>query len=125
MQYLFGWVAVCCEVQDHDRIVCQTNQGTGKDHAWQVVVGGQTSSINRANSSYGPPVIIDYKIVRTGLEEFDTSGGQRVIVSGRNFGHDISKVELLTYGMASVDEFTVDMSTCSIWDLHNTIASIS
>ena len=38
------------------QISCLTGPGTGKDHVWEITVGGQASDVLVANTSYSPPV---------------------------------------------------------------------
>ena len=68
------YVAHCCAVFSDRSIQCKTAQGTGKDHAWKISIGNQMSNIFRANTSYGTPVIREYREVVAPVDQFNTIG---------------------------------------------------
>ena len=52
--------ASCVVVDNHIRVRCLTAPGVGKGHSWKLTVGGQTSTILKAGTSYAPPAITEY-----------------------------------------------------------------
>ena len=115
--------AECCHVQSDERILCKKAQGTGIGKSWHVRVGGQWSNVNDAGTSYGRPIIIDYEISQiqptpADTRSFNTSGGESIVIVGKNFGYLISKVENISYGMVTDTEFHIDPSTCEIIEPH-------
>ena len=77
----------CTGLLDHTKMRCNTVPGTGYQQRWRVTVGGQPGSKSVVTSSYSPPVItgLTYTVAagRTGL---DTQGGERIEITGTNFG---------------------------------------
>jgi hypothetical protein len=116
--------AECCRVESDQRIVCKKARGTGVGKNWHVRVGNQWSNVNDAGTSYGRPVIIDYEISQTGgtapanTRSYNTSGGESIVIVGKNFGFLISKVENISYGMVTSSEFHIDPATCDIVEPH-------
>ena len=72
-----------CKATSSAVISCLTGQGTGRDHSWQVSVGGQLSVVLEANTSYAPPVILSFGGSATGAS---TDGGSNVTIFGGNLG---------------------------------------
>jgi hypothetical protein len=66
------------------QIACLTGPGTGRDHVWQIDVGGQASAVLVANTSYSPPVI--YNFLGTAADYADTRGYENVTIVGAQFG---------------------------------------
>jgi hypothetical protein len=99
----FDMRALDCRVTTgHKQIRCLTSQGTGKDHYFVVNVEGQTSIPVFGNNSYAVPVIETYS--GEGVKNARTSGGQVVILQGREFGSiKRNKVQWVKYGKINSD----------------------
>ncbi len=110
--------AECCRVESDDRIVCKTAQGTGFGHAWTLRVGGRWSNVYDAQTSYARPVVTEYENYPTRLvnvvDQYNTSGGEDIVIVGKNFGFLNSRLDSLTYGMLTDTEFVIDPATCDI-----------
>ena len=120
--------AECCRVESDERVVCKNAQGTGLGKNWHIRIGNQWSNVNKAGTSYGRPVIIDYEIAtQSGIStakdvrSFNTSGGESIVIVGKNFGFLERKIDNITYGMVRMDEFQIDTSSCKIIDPHTKI----
>jgi hypothetical protein len=80
----------CRVVTPHAEIECPTVPGVGKDHKWQVRVGGQLSSWDAALNevevitSYAVPVL--RSVAGAGSKEADTHGDEEIVLTGANFG---------------------------------------
>ena len=114
--------AECCVVESDERMVCRTTQGTGLNHAWTIRVGGQWSTVNKAGTSYGQPIIVSYDNFPSQLvpnvNDFNTTGGEPVVIVGKNLGHLLWKIEFVSYGMLSDEEFHLDTTTCVLQNAH-------
>ena len=114
--------AECCVVESDERMTCRTTQGTGFNHAWTIRVGGQWSTVNKAGTSYGQPIIVSYDNFPSQLvpnvNDFNTTGGEPVVIVGKNLGHLLWKVQTVSYGMMSDEEFELDTSTCVLQTPH-------
>ena len=124
----------CVVSTSHTFLTCFTGPGTGKDHSWYIDVGGSASAApfapcvgsqtteNCLGSNYAPPIVAYYEGLGTkydfdaasnpSLVYGDTRGTQTISILGRNFGTDISKVELVTYKADSEDAI--------VFAVHNT-----
>lgn len=97
----------CRVVKSHTEIECLTNEGTGYGHSWQVVVGGQASSVmlpavsGELGTSYAPPTVAFF--TGAGAEAAHTTGGQDVVINGTNFGKHTSKIDAVWYFMEPND----------------------
>ena len=106
-----SYIAHCCAVINDRSIQCKTAQGTGKDHAWKVRVGNQMSNIFAANTSYGNPVIREYRQVIAPVDALNTFGNEQVDIFGANFGFLLSDIDSITYGSTGFD-YKVNVSDC-------------
>jgi len=117
-----NYAAECCVVESDERLACRTTQGTGFNHAWAVHIGGQWSTVNKAGTSYGQPIIINYENYPmqfpTDVNTYNTTGGDYITVVGKNIGFLGWKVETVSYGMLSDDELQLDTSMCTIETPH-------
>lgn len=79
--------------------------GAGTDHTWIVTIADQESSAS--TTSYGAPVITD--ISGPGSMNASTFGGERVTLTGRNFGPPSpSFLDSVTYGPGGT-EYTANL----------------
>jgi len=109
----------CFIAVDHVQINCETTEGTGKDHSWLVHIGGQTSPLNAAMTSYANPIISFY--TGPGHDQAITQGGQAVEIHGENFGPDWLGNEIqMTYQAKTGPIFTA--AGCHIAKNHTLIA---
>ena len=106
-----SYIAHCCAVINDRSIQCKTTQGTGKDHAWKVRVGDQVSNVFAANTSYGNPVIREYRQVVAPVDALNTIGYEQVDIFGANFGFLLSDIDSITYGSTGFD-YKVNVSDC-------------
>ena len=85
----------------HTQITCLSAEGTGKDHAMSVRVGGQNSTWSVQNVSYAAPTIYNYVtewVVETSDDGASTSGGQFVMLEGSDFGPVSESADSVQYG---------------------------
>ena len=119
---VFGRYKQVLAVQSDERMVCRTTQGTGFNHAWTIRVGGQWSTVNKAGTSYGQPIIISYENfpsqIIPDVNDYNTTGGEPIVILGKNLGHLLWKIETASYGMLSDGEFNLDTSSCVIQKPH-------
>ena len=96
----------CRVTAAHQKIVCATAEGTGRDHALALSVGGQRSEPYDANISYAAPTVKSYASAWEGggngdgdAEGARTRGGQWILVEGADFGTAASgTLEQVSYG---------------------------
>lgn len=85
LQSMDWFAAQDCEVRSHEELRCQTSEGTGRDHALAVSVGGQASSVlGQPVISYQPPSVAAFE--GPGAEDAATVGSETVVIRGRNLG---------------------------------------
>jgi hypothetical protein len=99
----------CTVTKAHKTIECETDEGAGFSHLWEVLVGGQLNT--PATTGYAAPVI--QNITGDGSSSADTSGNQWVWIHGLNFGPSstskrASFLETVTYGVSGTGEFFFD-----------------
>jgi hypothetical protein len=101
----------CAISVDFTQISCLTAEGVGTHHALVVTVGGQASKVNVANISYSPPNIASYYASWDPTDASGsgigaaTSGGQWVVLQGRNFGTaEESSINRIRYSQTSTDD---------------------
>jgi len=75
-----------CAVASQTQIVCSTVEGTGRGHAWSIVVGGQSASVSPSagTTGYSSPVVGAY--TGPGAKDALTSGNQYIDLDGAHFG---------------------------------------
>eukprot|EP01029_Cantina_marsupialis_P014770 TRINITY_DN323_c0_g3_i1.p1 TRINITY_DN323_c0_g3~~TRINITY_DN323_c0_g3_i1.p1 ORF type:complete len:6065 (+),score=1822.54 TRINITY_DN323_c0_g3_i1:50-18244(+) len=104
--------AIDCEVVvAHTMMKCVSVPGTGFGYSWQLSMDSQLSDVLHSNSTYMPPVIIYFK--GDGISDpsaMQTEGSEKIIVTGRYFGNDSSKVDMVVYGTADY------VASCTITD---------
>ena len=107
------YTAVNCRVdQNHVRVTCTMNEGTGTGHSWKVRVGGQWSEVIHANTGYARPVLISY--TGPGSDKANTEGGQEVVIEGRQFGPlGASRIDRVQYGEGPTLVDVTDLCTVS------------
>lgn len=111
----------CVVTQDNVELSCTTAPGVGANHAWRVVVGGQTSEWSAATTSYLPPVV--FAVGGEGAFGGSTQGGERVIVSGDQFGPaGDASITSITYGPAGL---RYSAQNCSVTQAHRTIECVT
>jgi hypothetical protein len=98
----------CFVLVKHTMIQCTTNEGTGKDLAWSVTIGSQTSDSSKQLTAYAPPIVAIYggrgnDYFAPGAHLADTSGGEHVYITGSNFGPIGSPIDSVTYGVDGND----------------------
>jgi hypothetical protein len=92
----------CRVTTAHKQIRCLTSSGTGRDHYFVVHVEGQTSLPVFGNNSYAVPVVETYS--GSGVHNARTSGGQIVVLNGRDFGSvERNKITWVKYGKINSD----------------------
>jgi hypothetical protein len=84
----------CDVIVDHTEIRCNTTVGSGKQHRWVIKIDGQNSTVS--TTSYDRPSV--ESITGEGAEDALADGGQRVTITGKNFGPSQGKLESVTYG---------------------------
>jgi len=85
----------CVVTRAHEDIECQTVPGAGEELSWIVIVDEQISRDETTN--YGEPTILG---LDTAL--FNVDGGQRVTITGDNFGPEIQEyLEFISFGPSS------------------------
>ena len=72
----------CVVTRAHFEIQCRTAAGVGSGQRWLVQVGGQSSSLSEATTSYASPTIASV----TAPAVLKTNGGETVMIEGTNFG---------------------------------------
>ena len=90
----------CAVTKEHVTIECETAQGAGFAHLWEVLVGGQLNT--PATTGYTQPVVLN--ITGPGAHSADTSGNQLVYLHGSDFGPTATSLqksflEKVTYGI--------------------------
>jgi hypothetical protein len=98
----------CFVLVKHTMIQCTTNEGTGKDLAWSVTIGSQTSDSSKQLTAYAPPIVAIYggrgnDYFAPGAHLADTTGGEPVYITGSNFGPIGSPIDSVTYGVDGND----------------------
>jgi hypothetical protein len=98
----------CFVLVKHTMIQCTTNEGTGKDLAWSVTIGAQTSEASKQLTAYSPPIVAIYggrgnDYFAPGAHLADTTGGEPVYITGSNFGPIGSPIDSVTYGVDGND----------------------
>jgi hypothetical protein len=98
----------CFVLVKHTMIQCTTNEGTGKDLAWSVTIGAQTSEASKQLTAYAPPIVAIYggrgnDYFAPGAHLADTTGGEPVYITGSNFGPIGSPIDSVTYGVDGND----------------------
>jgi hypothetical protein len=98
----------CFVLVKHTMIQCTTNEGTGKDLAWSVTIGAQTSEASKQLTAYAPPIVAIYggrgnDYFAPGARLADTTGGEPVYITGSNFGPIGSPIDSVTYGVDGND----------------------
>ena len=88
---------------DQIRLKCNLAPGAGKDHSWRASFGGPDQPIlsnvygsietGGDRTRYAPPVLEGFEAVKNPnnlipTQNFNTSGGQLIIIKGKNFGPD-------------------------------------
>jgi hypothetical protein len=91
----------CDVVVDHTEIRCNTTEGSGKQHRWIIKIDGQNSTVS--TTSYDRPSV--ESITGQGAEDALADGGQRVTITGKNFGPNQEKLQRVSYG-PSGQEYT-------------------
>ena len=71
-----------CDVLSDSRVRCTAQAGVGKEHAWQVSIGGQRSALSTATTWYESPTISSSVV----LQHFATEGGTEIRLRGSSFG---------------------------------------
>jgi hypothetical protein len=100
--------ASCLVTVAGTQMECKTGPGTGTNHSWQVFVASQRSPLFWAGSGYGSPVILSFDRIAADAaamlttSDFDTSGGEFVLISGRNFGAVVDDSKFSAVYMANV-----------------------
>ncbi|CAE7839292.1 unnamed protein product, partial [Symbiodinium sp. KB8] len=94
------YTAQSCSVRQRDDgsttdIWCSTSSGTGKNHSWVLDLGGQTSNVLHASTSYAPPRITYFE--GPGSVDALTTGDEVVYIHGSNFGNDDDMVQSVSY----------------------------
>ncbi len=74
----------------HSWVRCNAPAGVGILHRWSVSVGGQSSGVSVAWTSYMAPSLLSLSGV--GSSNANTDGGQTVFLNGYNFGPVSSSV---------------------------------
>lgn len=72
----------CAITRAHFEIQCRTAPGVGTGHRWLVQVGGQSSPLSDATTSYATPTVTSV----TAPALLKTNGGETVVIEGANFG---------------------------------------
>mmetsp|Transcript_22541 Transcript_22541/g.46821 ORF Transcript_22541/g.46821 Transcript_22541/m.46821 type:complete len:4475 (+) Transcript_22541:277-13701(+) len=130
----------CVISTSHSLLTCVTGPGTGKDHSWTVDIGGSVSEAaftpcvasqvegSCLGTNYAPPIVAYYEGLGTKYDVDaslpsnkdivygDTRGNQTISILGRNFGTDISKVELVSY--------TKDTEGAIVFKVHDTSSDV-
>ena len=78
--------ATNCRVVSDSRMDCLTGPGSGRAHLWEMKVGGRSSNRFNAQSSYAPPVVVDFASPDVRINDFATSGNDTIVITGRKFG---------------------------------------
>ena len=97
------YAANCMVTKEHVTIECDTAEGAGFSHLWEVLVGGQLNT--PATTGYAQPEI--FNITGPGSTMGDSSGNQWVYLEGKDFGPPSSGLTLsgpsflesVTYGV--------------------------
>lgn len=74
------------------RVECDTDEGTGINHAMRIAIGGQWSNEITSVVSYGAPIISSFS-GQAAIQAL-TSGLEPIIIQGRNFGRWIERVNV-------------------------------
>ncbi len=84
----------------HAWISCFGVTGVGRNHAWTVVVAGQTSNASTQTTSFAPPQLLG--ISGAGSRYANTDGGQLIFLSGSNFGPASATAGVVNDGLITV-----------------------
>ena len=101
----------CVIIADHTAIECFTTEGTGKTHKWSITIDGQNSTVS--TTKYSRPEITTVE----GMVDANPSGGEDIVITGKNFGNDQSKLQQVRYGPSGNEYLAVG---CVV-DAHTTI----
>lgn len=110
----------CAVVNAHTIINCLTAPGTGAGHSWLLEIAGQQGAVLPAGTSYAAPIMADMQPAAVGRTpfDFDTPGSEVVIVDGRNFGADDSKIGRVWYererGTPNAQDYRFEATDCTI-----------
>ena len=122
--------APCEFLVAHTKVKCTTRPGLGANHIWRIQVGGLLSEGFGTPSSYTLPNVASLQLRNAATDEVmdlldaNTAGGDRVIVTGTNFGV-IGTVATVTYGnnqqfQPGGQPYTA--TNCAVTTDHTTIA---
>ena len=119
-QYVYTAVDCAVEVA-HLQVRCATAPGTGRDHVWSIVVGGQASPGHASATAYAAPVITSLE--GPGASDAETVGGEAVTILGENFGPHLGNgsIDAVSYATGPNDTSFVVTSSCSVTEAHTTI----
>ena len=107
--------ATGCRVSaPHSQIECSTTEGTGTGLHWTVTIDGQASAASEDATAYARPLVFQYSGL--GATNARTNGGQAVLIEGRNFGKESSRIDLVTYGLDDPTEFVA--TSCVVSSPH-------
>jgi len=120
------YIAVDCKVTSNipNVISCLTAPGTGTNHSWRLIVGGQDGGVfSKAKTGYAPPVIStfsrSYADTLAGKEtkKYATTGQEVVIITGKNFGPAIISGKFSALYRTQLRDPLTD---APVWDAPNT-----
>ena len=111
----------CTEVEmvsPSNGVSCVMAPGTGSGHAMVVHVDGQQSNVLENAISYSPPVLLSFN--GPGANAANTTGGELVIIQGRNFGPaGSSKIDAVRYGRAvDTPQDWLHAESCNVVESH-------
>lgn len=92
---------------EHSEITCNTAPAAGRRYKWVVTIDGQLS--REQTMSYEPPFI--FSVTKSGGQLLRTDGGEKLRISGKNLGPDVSFLDSLTYGPFS-NTYAVNETGC-------------
>jgi hypothetical protein len=122
VHYGNGYEGQCCKVLSNTLAECLTGPGVGKGHSWTITIGGQSSDESSHTSSYAQPVIREYRKVKVEIDEFNTEGGEFIILGGSNFGPVVGNVDSISYGKETILEYQLNVtSACHMLTPHTEI----
>ena len=85
----------------------------------------------KAGTSYGQPIIISYEnypyqTIPT-VNDYNTIGGDPIVIRGKNFGHLLNKIQIVSYGMLSVSlpVPSIPCFACLFPSLKSTVTKVS
>jgi hypothetical protein len=84
--YSSQYTGQLCAIRSQTRMTCNTDQGVGVGLVWSVSISDQTALTPNGPlvTSYAAPQVFQFS--GAGAVDADTSGGEDVVISGRNFG---------------------------------------